>query len=299
MATLLSYTQIGRKEDLTDKLIMLGDKKAPLMNSFKLRGKTHTMLSEWQDYTLATPTQNAEAQGFTPTGTYTARNLRQNYVQISQKPIEVADSTIEQMDVAGISNEWAFQSEVKFTELRRDLEWALIHNSASTTGSASDASGLALGMFGACTTNATAPTTSSSVLSEDDFINMIKSIYDNTGEAEDGLMCHTGTQNVKSIMDFAGVSKSMTVGPYDTIHNRKVTTIITAFGSVTIIPNIQVGNTKLGIFDMNTWAFIEKVPTVFKKLGRTGDKTTAYWKTEWSLHWLSERSNAVMTGLAA
>ncbi len=300
MASLNSYTQIGRREDLTDKLIQLGDSQAKLLTSFKLRTRTHTMLTQWQDFTLAAPTQNAQIQGFTVTGTYTPRNLRTNSVQISQRPIKVDDTTIEGMTVAGVRSEWEFQSSVAFTQLKRDIEWGLIHNSASTTGASATAaaSALALGMFGACTTNSYAPAATSSVFTEDEIITMLMDINSNTGDPGDGLELHTGPLNIKRIMNFTGLQKSQVVGPKDTIHNRTVTIITTNFGNVALVTNIMVGNGLVGVFDFNTWGFVEKVAPVMKKLGRDGDSTTAYWKTEWSIHWLSERSNAVMSGIA-
>jgi len=300
MASLNSYTQIGRREDLIDKLVQLGDSKAKLVSSFKMRTNTSTMLTEWQDYELATPTANAQVQGFTVTGTYTVRSRRSNYVQIMSTPVEVDDTTIENMNVAGVRNEWEFQTSTKFVEHKRDLEWALINNSTSATGvsATASASGQALGMFGAVTTNVSAPAASSSVFTEDEFIDLIRKIYDATGDPADGLQFHSGTLNVKRVTDFTGINKTMSVGPGDSVHNRQVTTILTNFGSVSLIPNIMVGNSKFGLFDFATWAYVSKVAPKFKLLGRTGDSQTGYWKSEWSLHWLSERSNATMSGIA-
>lgn len=257
--------------------------------------------SEWQDWALAAATANSAVEGFTPTTASIARNRRSNNVQIFSKAFQVADSILEGIDIAGIKSEYQFQADAAFTNMRRDIEWAFMNNSAAVTGTTAVAA-VMCGVIGAITTNIiSASTTATSVFSESDFISGLSKIFAQRGVYAD-LDIHACPVDVARIMGFTGpgtATKFLNVMPDTTVHQRTVSIIATNFGKCSIIPNnLLAGLGKMVYADMKTWALAVKVPPVLKALAKTTDSTSAYWKTEITLEWLNQSANALMSAIA-
>ena len=113
MAAQSSYTLIGAREDLVNKLVRTGDGEAMFLSSLQKRSTVNATnrLHEWQDWALPTPTSNVSIEAFTPTVASVARNRRSNMVQIFQKAFDVADSILEGYNIAGVKSEYQFQAD--------------------------------------------------------------------------------------------------------------------------------------------------------------------------------------------
>jgi hypothetical protein len=134
-----SYTAKGAREDLQDKIYQVSPESTPVLSAgrrFPVTGKFH----EWQRDSLATPNKdNAVVEGDDRTGTsLTATDRVGNYVQLFDK-VAVVTSTQEKVKNAGRSSEMAYQKAKAMTELKRDLEAALISNNAAVAGNSSTA----------------------------------------------------------------------------------------------------------------------------------------------------------------
>ena len=130
-----SYTAIGNREDLQDKIYMVSPEKTPVMSAgrrFKAEAKFH----EWQRDVLATPNKdNAVIEGDDRTGTALTPTTRVgNYTQLFDK-IAVVTTTQQKVVSAGRSSEMKYQIATKaIPEIKRDIEAMLISNNAAVVG---------------------------------------------------------------------------------------------------------------------------------------------------------------------
>jgi hypothetical protein len=136
--TFSSYEAIGNREDLEDIIWDVSPTETPFQTRIaKIKAKA--VYHEWQTDALATAATNAQVEGndaVASTATPTVR-LR-NYCQIFSKSPRVS-GTQEAVDKAGRESEMSYQVMKRMKEIKRDLEFALVNNRASSAGSASAA----------------------------------------------------------------------------------------------------------------------------------------------------------------
>lgn len=302
MAPQSSYSTIGIREDLVDKLVRTGDGEAPFLSALQKRTTVAATnkLHEWQDWALPAPTNNSAAEGFTPITASTARNRRSNRVQIFSIGFNVADSVLEGVDIAGIATEYKFQADCAFTRLRRDIEWAFLNNGAAVSGTSAVAATLA-GPFSLISTNISSAASASSVYTESEFIASQRSIFAARGVQSD-VEVFMAPIDVGRIMAFTGVhstGKMQMTTETSKIHNRTVSIVVTNFGKMSIIPNQMLAAVGKMLFaDAQTWALAVKVAPKLKALAKTTDSTSAYWKTELTLESLNESANSQISAIA-
>ena len=154
---------VSQREDLANFISMITRDETPFMSSIG-KTKATAIFHEWQTDTLETPGNSrisegtdyvlpgstaSSAGGETPNGGATVgtdvgdgkfnvegpnRSRLGNYTQINGKTIAVS-GTRRAIDQAGVADEYAYQLKKGGTELRRDLEFDLVH--ASNVSSAS------------------------------------------------------------------------------------------------------------------------------------------------------------------
>lgn len=168
-----TYDAVGNREDLTDVVSVITRHETPLFSGLE-KVKVNSTKHEWQTDTLSTGSANAKIEGadftFAIPG---ARTRLNNYTQIFVKTLEVSGSQ-EEMAVAGIDDEYAYQMEKRMKEIATDIEKALI----TGTGN-SGASGTAREMEGILTFIATTVTTGTGTGSEA----LTESMYNSTLQA--------------------------------------------------------------------------------------------------------------------
>lgn len=139
-----TYDFVGNREDLTDIITNI----SPMDTWFTSNtGKASAKATyhEWQNDSLAVAAANASVEGAaTSAGTLAATTRTGNYTQIVSKAFLITN-TQEAVDSAGRASEVAYQKAKTLKELARDVEYALLINSASNSG----ASGTARQMQGA------------------------------------------------------------------------------------------------------------------------------------------------------
>jgi hypothetical protein len=126
----------GKKEDLASFITMITRDETPFLSSIGNK-KATAVFHEWQTDELAAPAANAQAEGSdfaagSVASTSTARVG--NYSQILTKHIQVS-KTLDSVSKAGRNSEFGYQMKKKGTELKRDLEHALIGARQVTNGS--------------------------------------------------------------------------------------------------------------------------------------------------------------------
>lgn len=131
----------SEREDLANFISMITRDETPFMSSIG-KTKANAILHEWQTDELTPPTINAQYEGVgfndvsgsQPVGLY--RTRLGNYCQISAKTVSVS-GTKRAVDQAGVADEYAYQLKKRGTELRRDVEFSLVHtNQSSAQGGA-------------------------------------------------------------------------------------------------------------------------------------------------------------------
>lgn len=130
-----SYTAIGNREDLQDKVYMVSPEKTPVLSAgrrFTAEAKFH----EWQRDVLATPNKdNAVIEGDDRSGTALTPTTRVgNYTQLFDK-IAVVTTTQQKVKSAGRSSEMKYQIAMKaIPEIKRDIEAMLISKNPAVAG---------------------------------------------------------------------------------------------------------------------------------------------------------------------
>jgi hypothetical protein len=136
--TLLTYSAIGNREDLIDKIYLISPTEVPLQSladEVTAKGTLH----EWQTAALNAAAANAQLQG--DDVAFGAANLTTrigNRTQISRKEV-VVSGTQDAVDKAGRNSEMVQQMAWKRAELMRDKEFVLCSNQAPVTGNSTTA----------------------------------------------------------------------------------------------------------------------------------------------------------------
>ena len=125
----------GKKEDLASFISMITRDETPFLSSIGTK-KASGVFHEWQTDSLSAPVANSKAEGldFSAADTPVSTTRLGNYSQILIKEIKIS-KTLDSVSKAGRNSEFAYQMKKKGTELKRDLENALIGTRQITTGS--------------------------------------------------------------------------------------------------------------------------------------------------------------------
>lgn len=136
-----TYSAVGDREELANAIYMISPEDTPLMTLIG-REPVKTTHPEWQTDVLATPASNAQLEGNEWTfSAFDPTTRVGNYTQISDKKIIVSrtqDKTLK----AGRKSELKRELRKKGTELKKDMEYALLQNSASVAGNSTTARNL-------------------------------------------------------------------------------------------------------------------------------------------------------------
>ena len=129
-----TYDAVGQREELSDAIYMLTPEDTPFMSLIG-RMPVKTTHPEWQTDVLATPATNAKIEGTEWNFEEIDETVRVgNYTQIADKRI-IISRTLEKTDKAGRKSEMKRELKKKGTELKKDMEYALLQNNASVAGS--------------------------------------------------------------------------------------------------------------------------------------------------------------------
>lgn len=144
----LTTAAVGNREDLTDMIWNVAPTDTPLVSAIE-RVEATAVTHEWQRDVLATPANNAVAEGADATYTAVTPTTRlSNQTQISRKTFSISD-TQEAVRKAGRKSDIRYQTVKQGKELRKDIEVAVVENPTYTTGATRQTKGLR----GFCVTN--------------------------------------------------------------------------------------------------------------------------------------------------
>lgn len=315
MATYQTYTSIGNREDLSDVIYNISPTETPFMSSI---GKTKATATyhEWQTDSLAAAAANAVVEGATASDITISPTTRVgNRTQISEKTIKIS-GTMEAIDKAGRKSEKAYQLAKVSAEIKRDMEKALLSNTAASAGNASTARTLgglqtwlssnyvggSGGTAGSLGTTARVSGTDAA-FTEAMLKTAVKSAFTNGGNPT--VLMTTPTQKV-NVSAFAGVAAQRYMATGD-----KPTTIIGAadvylsdFGTLSVVPNRFLtadsgdGGEQAFVLDPEYAAVAYLRPFQTNELAKVGDADVTQLLVEYTLEVRNQAAHAIIADLA-
>lgn len=137
---------VSEREDLSAVISRISREETPFLSSIG-KTKATAIYHEWQVDELSAPKSSAVAEGASfdavsaAQGDTPFRARLGNYSQINSKTITVS-GTKRAVDQAGVKDEYAFQMEKRGIEMKRDVEFDLVHsNNSSSAGGTISATG--------------------------------------------------------------------------------------------------------------------------------------------------------------
>ncbi len=133
-----SYTGKGIAESFEDIIFDISPEDTPLLSMAKRMSAGQTY-HQWQTDALAAATTNANVEGDDASfATLAATTVLGNYTQISRKTVQISN-TYDVVRKYGRKSEVAYQLMKAGKELKRDMEYAIVRNQASSAGGAATA----------------------------------------------------------------------------------------------------------------------------------------------------------------
>lgn len=314
--TVTSHSTIGNREDLTDMIYDISPTETPFMNGVA-RGQAKAVYHEWQTDVLEAAAANRSIEGDDPTAkTFAATTRIGNYCQISQKTV-IVSGTASAIDQAGRADELAYQVAKRGKELKRDMEFALTQNQASSAGGAGTARSLASleswlatnkTTAGVSASGATTPGFSSGVVAAPTdastngaFVKagldaVIKECWTQGG---DPTVIMVGPHNRTVVSGFTGIStlETRADGGSDVTLVGAVDFYKSNFGILKVVPNRFQRDDTAFVLDMDYWSVAFLRPMKLNPLAKTGDSEKRQMLCEYTLVSKNEAASGKITDL--
>lgn len=309
--TFQTHQAVGNREDLTNLISNISPTETPFF-SMVSRTKAKAVYHEHQTDSLAAAAANRNIEGDDSSpGTASPTVKIGNHCQIFKKTIQVS-GTQEVVDKAGRDSEVAYQLMKRGKEIKRDIEYALTRNQASSAGGnntarslasteswiatnkTSKGTGTAQTTPGFSGTTVLAPTdsTAASSFTETDLKAMLKAAWNSGGAPQVVLV---GPNAKQKISGFTGIATLYR----ETGTTAKGTRIVGAadiyvhdFGEVRIVPSRFCRDQTVQILDMDYWAVAMLRGMMKEKLAKTGDSDKWHLVTELTLESRNEAASA-------
>ena len=310
-----TYAAVGMREDLSDVIYNISPTDTPFMSSIG-KTKATAVYHEWQTDSLAAAAANAAVEGADATEATLSPTTRVgNRTQISQKTVGIT-GTLEAVDKAGRKSEKAYQLAKASSEIKRDMEFALLNNTVQSNGSAGSSARVLGGLqtwlatngdFGtggsAGATGTTARTNGTNRTFEESLLKtVVKEVFESGGSPKVLMVTPAHKQTVSA---FAGIAAQRYMAPADA-----PTTIIGAadvymsdFGSMSVVPNrfMLSGNSAnevAFVLDPEYAAVAYLRPFFTNDLAPTGDSTKTQLLVEYTLEIKNEAAHGIIADLS-
>jgi hypothetical protein len=255
---LQTYTVVGMKEDVDDKIYRVSPEETPFISMIG-REPVDATTPEWQRESLRAPASNAAIEG--ADATYAAQTQPErlsNKTQIIRDTLSVTGTT-DRVAKYGRKSETARLKAKKMVELKKDVEFAVIGNGAFVAGAAATARETR-GLYGWIATNnevvGSAPVIATNTapvagalraLTEALFKSIILKVYNSGGKAEVAMVSPNHKQvisgftgNVTRFNDVA--SKAVRLQTSFSVYGHD-------FGETKIVPNRVMSGSGAGLIN--------------------------------------------------
>jgi len=294
-----TYTGAGIKESFEDVIFDISPEETPLLSMAKrtTAGQTY---HQFQTDALAAAGTNAAIEGDDATfATLAATTVLGNYTQISRKTVNVSN-TYDVVKKYGRKQEVAYQLMKAGKELKRDMEFALVRNQASSAGGAGTARTsagmeswitnrvLATGSTAGTTPGfsggtVAAPTDGTAVtFVEADLKSALELAWLDGGEPTTILM---SSANKKRFSAFAGIAEKrhMVNGTSEAIITAAADVYVSDYGNHTVKLDRFMRDEAVLCIDPGYVSLASLRPMVQEELAKTGDSTKYLITTEYAL----------------
>lgn len=307
---LLTFDQIGAREDLADKIYDISPTDTPVMGMMA-KTKASFVTHEWQTDSLASAAANNQLEGDTFTfSTPDATSRLANTTQITYKTVAVSN-TSSAVNTAGRVKEMVYQMAKKAKEVKRDMEFVITNNQTPVPqGSASSSTARALrpilswystnvdaGSGGSSGSSSAGRTDASAqnqrALTEDLLKGAVKDAWNAGGEPN---MVVVGPVNKQRISTFAGNATRNIMA-----NDRRLIAGIGYyehdFGIVKIVPDRFSRERDCHVLDTNYWALATLRPMKTESIAKTADAEKGVVITEWTIESRNEAASALIADL--
>jgi len=311
--TFTRYSAIGIREDLSNVIYNISPEETPFISNIGRESVKNTYY-EWQTDSLAAASAaNAALEGDDVSSFAAVSPTARvgNYTQISTKNV-VISGTLESVDKAGRRSELTYQLAKLGSELKRDMEAALLANQAAAAGSTTVArrtaglpawltSNTSTGVGGANPTVGSTPTAART---------------DGTQRAFTETLLKTVIQ---SVWTQGGTPKMLMVGPFNKVASSAFTGIATRFrdvpagqqaqiigaadvyvsdfGTVNIVPNRFQRDRDAFVVDPDYASLAVLRPIQQMELAKTGDAEKRLMLVEYGLKVNSQAAHGIIADL--
>ncbi|MCU0810617.1 MAG: DUF5309 domain-containing protein [Thiobacillaceae bacterium] len=274
------------KEDLSDLITVIDPTATPFQSNIS-RATAKATLHEWMIDSLTAAANNANIDGNEVTFSAASSGTRSsNMTQISVKSV-IVSGTQDAISKAGKGKEIAYQVAKLTKEIARDMEYALLQNTALVTGDATTARQLK-GVAGWITSNAQDAGTGTVTITQTYLDAAAKAAWDDGGKP-DMVICNSF--NKQKISGFTtGVTKNL-----DATDKKFVTAVDvyeSDFGLMRIYPDHFCVADDVYLIQSDLWAVAYLRPLKVEDLAKTGDAEKKLLVVEYTLECRAEAGNA-------
>ena len=302
--TLTTLTQIGRREDLSDRIYLISPTHTPFLSGVPT-AKATSVLHEWQLDTLRDAAANAVIEGDDATTTTIAVTVRlANSTQISDEVPRVT-GTAEAVRKAGRNSELGYQIAKSAAQLKRDMEFILLANTAEDTGSTTTTA-RNLGSIGAWITantdngpggsdgslgNTARTDGTQRAFTEAQVKNVLQQVVESGGDPDCVMV---GTKNKQQFSTFTG-NATREINAQDKELIATIQLYESDFGVLEVLYNRFQRARDCLILQKDMWAVAYLRPFQLHDLAKTGDSERRQLLVEYTL----ESRNEAASGLVA
>jgi hypothetical protein len=309
--TFQTHQAVGNREDLTDIIYDISPTETPFATMVP-RVKAKATFHEWQTDALASAATNRHIEGDDSTATTSTPSVRLgNYVQQFKKVFQVSDIQ-EIVDKAGRDSEIAYQKMRRGKELKRDIEFALTRNQASSAGGIGTARSLASTEswiatnktskgtgtaqttpgFSSGTVAAPTDSTAASSFTVSDLKAMLAEAWDQGGDPTVVLVGKTAKQKISGFTGIATLYRESGSTAKGTRIVGAADIYVHDFGEVRIVPSRFCRDQTVQILDMDYWAIAQLQGMTSEKLAKTGTSDKFHIVTALTLESRNEKASA-------
>lgn len=311
--TFTRYSAIGIREDLSNVIYNISPEETPFISNIGRENVKNTYF-EWQTDSLAAASSSNAALEGDDISSFTAVNPTSrvgNYTQISTKNV-VISGTLEALDKAGRRSELTYQLAKLGSELKRDMESALLANQAAVAGNTTTArrtaglpawltSNTSFGGLGVDPTVGSTPTAARTdgtqrAFTETLLKEVIAKVWTSGGTPK---MLMVGAFNKQAASAFAGIAtkfRDVPAGQQAQIIGA-ADVYVSDFGTVNIVPNRFQRARDAFIVDPDYASLAVLRPIQQMELAKTGDAEKRLMLVEYGLKVQNQAAHGIVADL--
>jgi hypothetical protein len=307
--TFTRYSAIGIREDLSNVIYNISPEETPFISNIGRENVKNTYF-EWQTDSLAAASASNAALEGDDVGSFNAVNPTSrigNYTQISTKNV-IISGTLEALDKAGRRSELTYQLAKLGSELKRDMESALLANQSPVAGNTTTArrtAGLpafiktntSFGTGGADTAGIAARTDGTQrAFTEALLKTVIAKVWESGGTPK---MLMVGSFNKQAASAFNGIAtrfRDVPAGQQAQIVGA-ADVYVSDFGTVNIVPNRFQRARDAFVVDPQYASMAVLRPIQQMELAKTGDAEKRLMLVEYGLKVNNEAAHGIVADL--